>query len=284
MSAPLNGGLPALDTARILAEAEIPHVLWGWLAIALMGPDNGPTEIEFVIPDAQVDDAVCALVNGGFKLCCNRDCKELSVSRFPPMVGVEVEGRGFFIPLQCAAAIYSHDREHAVASAHFHLDKKYEHYKVLSLHAKSNLLWNFPDITTDIPAANDPFYRLSNDARLGPNHESPGRWTGEGVQPIKILTPWALTDALIYLLCRDWYGLDKLYCLWQRMLPAIIHSRDSEIRDKIEPQFRTFYEYHMLRGPVRENIWRPLRPLRDRLIAENKLGTLPPHDLTHSVR
>ncbi|KAL4899617.1 hypothetical protein BDW74DRAFT_183575 [Aspergillus multicolor] len=75
----------ACHVAQILNKAEIPNILWGFVAISLAGdiPNPDIPEIDLMIPDHQIADAVLALnaSRSWYRLCEDTDCIELTGER-----------------------------------------------------------------------------------------------------------------------------------------------------------------------------------------------------------
>ncbi|KAJ5105512.1 hypothetical protein NUU61_002859 [Penicillium alfredii] len=100
----VTGAEPTADVARILDNAQVPHVLWGRLAFGL--------EIEFVIPDDHLESATNTLSTAGFPRCTNPNRINLGYGRARP-----------------------------VPDIHFHIELRYPDCTVLSLLAKPVTLW-----------------------------------------------------------------------------------------------------------------------------------------------
>ncbi|KAL2826315.1 hypothetical protein BDW59DRAFT_161154 [Aspergillus cavernicola] len=274
----LHGGAGlAVDVARILDEAGIPNVLWGWMAIALVGKDIGMREVDFVVPDEKVESATNVLAAAGFTVCMAPNCFELCEDRLPEnhldhWEGLPPEQR--FMSWSHVNSVVAKDRRHPVAAAHFHVNTQYPSSEILAVHRKSYILWKFPPLTLDLPA-NDRNLMLSTDNRLTTRNGGTGPWID--LYPIKILTPCACAEALIYLRSRDYAHIKKLWRVWRSML-IVLSANDAEIRHQIQPSFRVVWESLNCRGPEEQNMWIPFNLLRDRLIAERELGELPPLD------
>ncbi|KAJ0417619.1 hypothetical protein BJY00DRAFT_315731 [Aspergillus carlsbadensis] len=280
MPLPLGGAKPAADVARILDQASIDYLLWGWKALAVLANDKGYPEVDFLIPDTQMNSAVDRLnASGSFGRACTRaDCPELSEDRLPAnhlshWKDLPQEHR--LLTAHQLTDIQAEDRFHPVAHAHFHIDALYPGYSVLALHKQSYILWAWPDLDLGGPISGSNVMLLTNDPRLTQEHGRSGPW--DGLYPIKTLTPWAYTEAILLLICRDslhYMGLDNM---WETML-AYLSRCDAEVRTRLSPQFIESWEGIMLRGPDSEGSMDALGRLRDRLISEQKLTDLPPQD------
>ncbi|KAL2869090.1 uncharacterized protein BJX67DRAFT_379568 [Aspergillus lucknowensis] len=280
MPTPRGGGQPAADVARILDNAGIPSILWGWLAIALYGRDKGMSEVDFVIPDEKVEAATNALIAHGFTPCGDAHCSELHCDRLPAddldhWDDLPMEER--LLSPNHVRCILAEDRFHPVAAVHFHIQSQYAHYHILALHRKSYLLWSLPDFGLEPPAAEDRNLMLSNTPHMGLDAPNSGSGPWENLYPMKVLTPWACAEALILVHCRDEGHLQELDSVWRRMLFGLM-VRDWQISRYIGSSFQEAWGALNGRRPD-ENAWRIFRRLRDSLIAHGELPELPPHEL-----
>ncbi|KAL4907857.1 hypothetical protein BDW74DRAFT_113054 [Aspergillus multicolor] len=273
MPVPKNGGKLAFDVARLLDQDSIPNVLWGWLGLSLVASDQGNREVEFVIPDNQIDDARKSLATAGFTVCTNPKCPELCEDRFPEdqwrptfrLMGIERQNA-------TVGAITSFDRYHPVAAAHYHVERQSAEYRILSLHRKSSQLWWLPELKTGPPSSDDRNLTLSNSSRLPTGKGRSGPWTDQ--YPIKVLLPWAFLEAVMLLRCRDYGHTRGLHLLWNPIL-YLFCPHDEELRDKIHPRFRLAWDSLNDRRPEGEMQWLKMRHLRTSLIQAGELPDIP---------
>ncbi|KAL2871456.1 uncharacterized protein BJX67DRAFT_377225 [Aspergillus lucknowensis] len=171
---PAFGAKHAVNMARILDEANVGNVLWGWLAVSLIQNDRHFPEIEFVIPDKQIQLATDALVAAELPLCTDAQCSELRSDRLKWNARPRDPQQPLFVDLaqdqaqgvsdwskDNLAAILAHNRRHPVGAAHFHLDTH-----VLHLLRQSEILFWMPEIPPGPPAADDLDLMLSTDPSL----------------------------------------------------------------------------------------------------------------------
>ncbi|KAL4925733.1 uncharacterized protein BDV17DRAFT_177867 [Aspergillus undulatus] len=274
--APIGGAGPATDVAHLLGGRNIPYVLWGWMAIALYGYHEVIPEVDFVIPDAWIPYATELLANSGFPHCEDPDCVESrAIDRF----------WADDAPLsrrKCHTSL-ARDRYHPIAAAHFHIDQRYQFHKILSLHKQSSVLWWLPDIKPERPAADDPVMSLttSDQTVSGSAVGRSRRWVDE--YPVRILTPWVCTRAVMILFCRDFGHIKDLDLVWQNMLYALMGNRDAEIERRLEPHFRDawgLWHGDKLRG---RNPWLGFCKLRTILLENGELGSLPEVDISRRI-
>ncbi|KAL4801839.1 hypothetical protein BDV18DRAFT_164653 [Aspergillus unguis] len=168
----------ATNVAYTLDKAKIPHVMFGWLPLALYGCREVLSEVEMIVPDDKIPVAIQTLLDTGYDMCTNSACRELEMDR---MAHFPRNPR-----------ITEINRYHAPPAAHFHLEHG---MYLLSLHAKGQLLWWMPELKLEAPARDDPYYILTTDERL-PVYEEDGP-TGEWVHdhPVKIIKPRELEQA-----------------------------------------------------------------------------------------
>lgn len=171
--------------ARALDESQIPDVLgpgWNSLILRSMGSNEvRETDIplqavcliltferrlSFVVSDEQVPKAINVIAEAGLEACTHEGCCHSRPFRRP------------------------------ITEKHFHFDSA----SILHVLKKSAFYWALPDLPAQMPSAGDPIYVLSNDPRLEgsfpavfPTH----------LHPLKLLTPTALIESLMLLMCRD---------------------------------------------------------------------------------
>ncbi|KAI9931099.1 hypothetical protein MW887_010756 [Aspergillus wentii] len=239
----------AATVAYLFDEAPIPHLLWGWLAIALTGENNASRRIEFVIPDEFIEIAGRTLQEAGFPLCSNRACPKLQHNRF----------------------------NSPVPDVHFHLDEIDRYYNILALYSKSSTVWWLPYFSMRPPAEDDPHFILSTDKRLPPRLPggASGPWTE--LYPIKTLKPNALTEAVILLLVRDLNqpnGLDKW---WKQLLASLVEERELKeaiVHKTLRPELQPFWTNFHAQFPAVDQ-WVPLEELREKMMLRDELPSPP---------
>ncbi|RDW84217.1 uncharacterized protein DSM5745_04543 [Aspergillus mulundensis] len=264
-----RGAQPALEAAKVLDVAGIAHVCVGWLAVALLAFDANLGEVELVVRDKDFAAARASLVQGGFRLCEDAQCRELCDRRPPPLESQEQlfslnECQDFFAP----------NASHLIASAHFHLGAQYSQCTVLSLYKKSEILRWIP-VLEDDPGKDDPsLIWLSNDApRLPPARpDGPcGPW--RHAQAVRLLSPAAFCELLLFLYCRDCshVGLRQFSC---RAMFERCAGHQMRLDRRLRPDFQEVWESmvdffaHKI-GP--RDPFPALHALRMRLIAAEEI-------------
>ncbi|KAL2872043.1 uncharacterized protein BJX67DRAFT_376889 [Aspergillus lucknowensis] len=276
------------DVAQILDDAGIPSVLWGWLALALFHEIGAKSEVDFVIPDHEVESATNALTASGFTPCGDVQCAELRVDRLPAdhldhWDNLLVEHR--LLSESHVRCILAEDRFHAVAPVHFHIQSRYPHsgYQILSLHQKSSLLWSFPEFGPAPPPADDRNLIISDDPRWASTTGDWGSGPWENVYPMKVLTPWGYAEAVMLFYWRDCGHFQNLDKFWSSLLICLM-EHDEHISGQLRPQFQMAWDWLNGRTSRREDrTWAGLWRLRDKLIADGELTDLPPRREGHGV-
>ncbi|KAL4966437.1 uncharacterized protein BDV14DRAFT_171107 [Aspergillus stella-maris] len=158
-------------------------------------------EVDFVIPDEDIEAAATAMVDNGYQLCTDTDC-------------IELEGE----PRDCEGRLRPRwtwwETYHAIPAAHFHLgDTSPEGTGILlSFLKKSEILFWLPEYGCHRPALDDPHLMLTGDSRLpafesdgsGPLGFGPlGPMSEDKVHPMMILNRAACIESIIYLIARD---------------------------------------------------------------------------------
>ncbi|KAJ0414694.1 hypothetical protein BJY00DRAFT_318533 [Aspergillus carlsbadensis] len=275
----------ATDVARILDTARIPYVMFGLWPVGCHGTDHSTTEIDFVIDEDKIPAAATALVaTGHFQRCADDNCLERTPDRrdrsgmFP----------GRLYPADVLARQMAPNNYHAIAQEHLHIGPGYEYFQVISLYAKSHLLWSFPDLTLD---AGDPrTYMYTNDAQLPPRTQggSTGPW--DTLYPVKIPTHVALVEALCLLYLRDLGDFTHLHDTWSGMLNGALGQqfidadlnlteRAKALRRNVNPRWLPGLDPFFF--PTRaEPVFAGLNRLRATLLQNNELPDIPPHDLS----
>ncbi|KAL2813642.1 hypothetical protein BDW59DRAFT_167450 [Aspergillus cavernicola] len=77
--------IAAAEAARLLDEADVPYVLFGW-GLALVGDDGGYEDVDFVIHEDMTTLAIRALCDAGYPLCDDMSCPELRRDRLEDVI------------------------------------------------------------------------------------------------------------------------------------------------------------------------------------------------------
>ncbi|PLB48370.1 hypothetical protein P170DRAFT_476988 [Aspergillus steynii IBT 23096] len=285
----------APNVAFYLDRANVPNLLFGWLAIGLADTGKDSSEVDFVIPDAQMPAAIASLVAADYPLCTDTKCGELESDR---LTGYARQKEFPFT--------WKH-HYHPKPSAHFHMGGT----NILSLHVQSALLWWLPELRIGPPAVDDPdlmLWRLRNntDSLLpsyseDPLYVQPAIWedlpqyseihSGQSERdnhPIKILNQNSLVEACIMLYCRDWARNEHLKVLWGHMLTELSDRAPCRTKKNVRARFKRAWDSLNFRIVTRRGFFEEMRALRDRLARDNELGPLvngetwcpPRHDWT----
>ncbi|KAL2835294.1 hypothetical protein BDW59DRAFT_168529 [Aspergillus cavernicola] len=271
-----RGAQPAAQAAELLDTAKIPYVSFGWLTIALLSFDAGLGEVEFVVRDQDSDAAREALVDEGFHLCKDPNCRELLNDRCPPS-----QDRPQCVPAEEQRmtpseldAFFALNAQHLIADAHFHLDFQYEKCTVLSLYKKSSILRWIPVLEAD-PRNDDPsFLWLSNDsarlpeARLdGPS----GPWTQ--LYPVRFLNPTSFCETLLLLLCRDYGHVKCRDFSWRTMWETLVENQvplNRPLRLDFKPMWEAAEDFLLQCMPT-SNHFKLMSECRRQLIANGEI-------------
>ncbi|KAL4901614.1 hypothetical protein BDW74DRAFT_181621 [Aspergillus multicolor] len=281
-----------VDVARILDTARIPNLLFGWWAVGCHGIDLSFPEVDFVIPNNDIEAAASALAaTGHFHRCTNPNCVEWTADRRP---------RDYFqaplhqpLPLSMIAAQAKFNNYHAIAQDHLHTGRDYTYFTVISLYAQSRLLWSFPKITLDPITSDDRTFMFTNDVRLPPRTEggSTGPWNS--LYPVKILTHAALVEALLLLFCRDLGHLEHTDVAWLDMLNKVIgrtfipgtvtlNEQMLALRRNINPRWVPVLDSSFFDPRPIGSYTNSIKRYRADLLANNELPGIPPHRSDYS--
>ncbi|KAL4779509.1 hypothetical protein BJX76DRAFT_340486, partial [Aspergillus varians] len=135
----------ASTASFLLNSANIPNILFGWLALALVSHDTRSREVDLVVPDTHIKAAIQTLTDAGYGYgypcngpCTRPDCIYSWIDRSPSS-GPDDDGDGDRDGDKDDGArrVPFHLRWHQPAEAHFHLDGG---LYVLSVHRKSQVL------------------------------------------------------------------------------------------------------------------------------------------------
>ncbi|KAL4791719.1 hypothetical protein BDV19DRAFT_369915 [Aspergillus venezuelensis] len=207
------GAKIAARVACILDAAGIWNLLWGWVAISLIGVNEGIPDIEFLVSDEQVIQAKDALVNAGHRLCQDLSCPELSVDR----AREAFRNTGHVLP--------SRSQYHIVPDYHFHHGPS----ATVSLLCKSYILWWMEDDVIDRLEPGGPDVMLSTDGdELSPADEMgpTGPWVD--IHPVRLLSRGTFLRALVHLVKEDEgdENGDSIHLLWKFMIHSLRVVRD----------------------------------------------------------
>ncbi|KAL3481738.1 hypothetical protein BJX99DRAFT_253265 [Aspergillus californicus] len=258
--------------AKILDEAEIPNILWGWAAVGLSGATRTFPEVDFIIADHYIAQAIMEL-GKTFPTCKDGKCLEWKGDR----VGAS----------QNMARITAHNQWHHPAVTHYHLGAV-----ILSLQKKTELLFLVARLRPRPPPhPNDPHLTLSNSTSL-PRHHSlgpSGPW--HGLYPIQILNPNSFLEALIFLQALT--TTDPAFLgrypgkEWELMMVAIAEVElrpqlPQEYRRVLRPEFRLVWDYLKFKKPKGHNPLIPLVKVRKDFMLRKILPPwLPDWDFSH---
>ncbi|KAL4793218.1 hypothetical protein BDV19DRAFT_391439 [Aspergillus venezuelensis] len=233
---PTLGADLASRVARVLDAARTAYVLWGWLPLSLLRRNNRYPELLFIVPDQMMNEAIKALGKDELHQCRAGDCTEQNADRtrhWPDKLG----GQALEIP----------NRIHPVGSAHFHVNSKLAgsdrpQHLVIHLLPQSETLFWFKDLSktahnpehgkmpdpaklhrdltlssdkTSLPARGADWVDKTDGERIPQGPCGPWR-EKDGFYPVKLLTPAAFAEALIWLIFRDypaeeWYEEEGVY-------------------------------------------------------------------------
>ncbi|KAL5342196.1 hypothetical protein BJX70DRAFT_395166 [Aspergillus crustosus] len=227
------------NIAWLLDLAEIPNLLWGWKALALIQQDHGVAEIEFVIPAPFAEAAILALEITKYPLCVDPNCHELDQLRYNDSDPDNL----------CA---YRFDTHHPLGFSHFHLYFLECGPVLLTLYRQCDILPWLPALRTGPLPKDDPHIILSSRV-TSPFHSdanecnTPHTYSTAAQYPIRILNPNAFTESIIRLLSRDIYANSDLVLLWHIWL---ITLQDTEgYRKTLPRRFQRAWECYMAKRP-----------------------------------
>ncbi|KAI9924931.1 hypothetical protein ASPWEDRAFT_176197 [Aspergillus wentii DTO 134E9] len=232
------------DVACLLSKAKIPHILWGSMAMRLMGVLNPTLELEFVIADKHLPQAHDALLAAGYLPCQDTTC-----------------------------IIHTQPRNHPTPNTHVHIPQK-DPREIIGLYNKSEILWHLPKLDMTIPDSTDEDYMLaSNTVRLPPAL-LPGGGKGPfpaDLFPVKMLTPSHYVDCLIILACRDYGHCARLWWL-VNLQQMVFYPEDLGLIDESEMRRRYLPFWRAFHGGMRPEVYGLLGGLQKCL---REMGELP---------
>ncbi|PLN82444.1 hypothetical protein BDW42DRAFT_80989 [Aspergillus taichungensis] len=216
--------------SSLLSTAGVPNLLWGECLLTVYGVPTIVDGVSFVVPDALLETGLSTLSHAGLA-SCTQDAQCPFVNSVIPYLAT---------------------------AQHLHLSDDL----VLSLHRKSDTLWELPDFEID---ANNEDIMSAADTRLPP--AILGR--GEGRFPprlsgVRIPSAVRYCEAIILLLCRDHESLREHY--WMAILTYLLEYVDeTEIFQEnwLREDYRPFY------GAMKQGdrkMFLHLRTLREGLI------------------
>lgn len=185
---PAAGANLATRIARVLDDAKVPNLLWGWQAIALVGCNEGIPDINFVIPDKYIDHAQKAIMATGSIPCKDPDCMELQVD----YLAQGQQGPGPSRPPSRA-------QFHLPGSYHFHTNSA----SVITFYRKSMVCPWLPDFKAGLPAANDSNFWTTTDTRLAPRGDLGPSGPWDGLYAVRIMNYTNTRKAVQFLQDRD---------------------------------------------------------------------------------
>ncbi|KAL4883562.1 hypothetical protein BJY04DRAFT_184892 [Aspergillus karnatakaensis] len=149
----------AAAAAQIFEREAVPYVMHGWTALALVGEDLGYNDIDFVIPQKDMDRAIEVLNQEQYRQCTRADCIELQVDRMPWLEALPEDTPAQDKIKEHAYMAAPHNRYHPVATVHFHRSGSI----VISLHHQECMLWWLPELQAGPMPQRDDTFILSND-------------------------------------------------------------------------------------------------------------------------
>lgn len=255
----------AACVARILDDAKCGYVQWGWENIDLWikGEKMGFKEIEFVIPDRKIEDAIRVLEATGAPRCKDPKCIELQQDWFDECVKQELllaefdwDGRDALYaeipPIWRVNAKPRRDaknRVHPVGAAHFHYK---DNDGVLTLLCQSKILPWVREIESGLAAPGDPDLLMTDQP---------------GLYPVKVLRPASFAEAVLRLLCRDMVDNEDLEMLWRRMLDSM-KEEEALFSQNLRPAFQPAWNALMGRSGYIDPITEVIQ-LRKELIKDD---------------
>ncbi|KAH2905095.1 hypothetical protein KXV75_008698 [Aspergillus fumigatus] len=222
---PLNNSLVG-SISSLLSAAGVPNLLWGNYLLTVYGVPTIVDGVSFVVPDALLETGRSTLSYAGFLPCT-----------------------------QGPKCPYPNSAPCLETATHLHTNDEL----VISLHRKSDVLWDFPDLeiganSTDIMSAADT--RLPRE-RLG---RGQGRFP-PSLSGVRIPSTVRYCEAMIRLLCLDSESPREPY--WMAILTYLLEYVDeTDIFQKkwLREGYRQFYEAMKQGDP---EMYLHLRTLRD---------------------
>ncbi|KAL3481740.1 hypothetical protein BJX99DRAFT_253267 [Aspergillus californicus] len=241
---PVPGARVAAEVAQLFDEAKIPSILWGWLAISLVGDADGFPEVDFVIPDHYIVQAIITLAKK-YPSCADGKCLSWQEDR-------------------AAQGEYSNNLRYILACNRFHYPAVTHYHAggevVLYLMKKSEILFWLPDYEAGPPRANDGHLTVSSCPLLPPAYPAGPTGPWSELYPIQMLNPNSLTEAVLYLLARDLpnpeYFRPHTGQVWRDMKFALADCKDTPravasqaYRRYLKPECRLTWDYLNGRKP-----------------------------------
>ncbi|BCS18148.1 uncharacterized protein APUU_10976A [Aspergillus puulaauensis] len=244
-----KGRYAASQVARIFGSYGVDNACFGPGALRLVGRPAGEfRDLEFVIPDEQLVDAMWALDEGGFIICNDAFCKRRRVDRRATKPG------------NPETDINDKSRYPSIACAHFHTDNLYQ-----------DTLWWLSNLNIG------RYITVSSDPDLPPHVPGgcTGPWSSE-LYPVKILRPSAFTEAVILLAAWGYDSIEGQDSRYWRMIRCLMDNGNNDPTDvekQLAKPFQYFWE-NLHAVPNWEPVRLSLRTLRtDEIVTK---GVLPP--------
>ncbi|KAL4958744.1 uncharacterized protein BDV14DRAFT_206327 [Aspergillus stella-maris] len=243
--------------AEVFENNGIANVLFGFLPLCLHTAVDDVWDVEFVIPDAKIADAISALIKNGYVECTNADCDELSMEHM------------------VSPCILKYPK-HPIPIAHFHIERI--PFVVALFRQSTLLLYLSHELTPERPGPDHPELMLSTDPRLpsfydeGPHssyYGPSGPWSGR--PPVRVLNATAFTQAVLMLFMRDYPAtdsdkdrvIDRFSFTWQRMARLLAGHCTPNLPEKNLPrEFQLGWKYFCRKGPIEHSEFLPLMWLR----------------------
>ncbi|KAL3469583.1 hypothetical protein BJX99DRAFT_265046 [Aspergillus californicus] len=242
----------ASKAARILDQANVPNILWGWIALGLCGARTGHGDIDFVIPDDSIEQATLALERSGYQMCTSEECNELKNDRCWELAHEDNPTWETIIADDTLDG--ASNRYHPVPLVHFHV---YEGRRpsVISLQCKSEIFPWLPEYGAGPPEPDSLFSIRANDLLK------------------EILREDVFTESVLwYVVSNLNFPTDPQMDWWGEMLDALSDEMyEPGFRRRLHPRFRLIWEYLMDRKPKNHDRMVPLATLRERMIETKEI-------------
>ncbi|EAW12208.1 uncharacterized protein ACLA_061700 [Aspergillus clavatus NRRL 1] len=215
---------------------NIPNLLWGRLALGLVGEWTKDPDVEFIIPDEKIEKAADLLTaRDGWERCTSTECPQMKY------------------------------RHRQVPHIHIHMPDEGEQsvpwWTIICLHKKSELVWWMDDLKVKHISPDDKVLTISHGWSVSWNDK----------YPVAILQPSALVKALLLLLCRDWRHPHYWDIEWKRMLEGLMDGYNyHDLRPKYQTCWTKVYNHY------RQNDVLPWQPILDLRAILRKKRRLPP--------
>ncbi|KAJ5182948.1 hypothetical protein N7492_000564 [Penicillium capsulatum] len=211
---------PISRAERVLREAEIPHILWGWWAAAThRGRQRHGGPIEFIVEDDDLMNAVQAFQDAGY-------LGEASTGTYPSHLSMTKRWNAWFVAK-------SDDLT----------------WGPIILHEKSNFLWW---LSSTLPTANPlheppiygPRYALAHFLPHELSQEEDEAMLLPDDFAIPILNPAHYAEALMRLFCRDLDHPDDIKSHWAQHMRELVLNNPCPldyIESELDIEYRAFW-------------------------------------------